>query len=225
MNILVLFDIDGVLLGHGGVEACWDKVSRKVWGVPFKMQKKVRAGKTEPQCFLGSLEKFGISEEEGRKGLPKAMKLLAEEFKEHCRANPLPGAKKLLIKLKELGVPYGVLTGNSKARAKVKLEKAGLGGFLKFGGYGDDSETKEEMMQHALLDIERALGKRFLYRNVVVIGDAPLDVKAGKHWGARTIAVATGLTSTKELKETRPDYFFEDLKDTEKVIKAIMGNI
>jgi ribonucleotide monophosphatase NagD (HAD superfamily) len=52
-----------------------------------------------------------------------------------------------------------------------------------------------------------------------------MDVKAGKHWGAKTIAVNTGHTDTEGLKKTEPDYFFEDLTDTDKVIGAITGRI
>jgi phosphoglycolate phosphatase-like HAD superfamily hydrolase len=48
-----------------------------------------------------------------------------------------------------------------------------------------------------------------------IIGDTPKDVECAKPFGATSVAVATGLYSTQELAESKPDHLFNDLSDTE----------
>jgi phosphoglycolate phosphatase-like HAD superfamily hydrolase len=57
---------------------------------------------------------------------------------------------------------------------------------------------------------------------VVVIGDTPLDVAAGRAGGARVVAVATGHYDVESLRATSPDAVLPDLGDTEAVLEAIL---
>jgi phosphoglycolate phosphatase-like HAD superfamily hydrolase len=54
-----------------------------------------------------------------------------------------------------------------------------------------------------------------------VIGDTPLDVACAAHWSARSIGVATGGHSVDELRAAGADYVFEDLTDTQAVLRAM----
>ena len=44
-----------------------------------------------------------------------------------------------------------------------------------------------------------------------VIGDAAVDIQAGKSAGAKTIAVLSGLFSHKELEKQKPDLIFKEI--------------
>ena len=56
-------------------------------------------------------------------------------------------------------------------------------------------------------------------KELVVVGDGPQDVLAGKSVGARTIAVATGFTSKVFLRELRPDVLLDDLQQVPDIVK------
>ena len=47
------------------------------------------------------------------------------------------------------------------------------------------------------------------------------DVGCGRSLDVRSIAVASGLTPAARLEQERPDYLFDDLSDTDAVVRAI----
>ena len=57
---------------------------------------------------------------------------------------------------------------------------------------------------------------------VVVVGDTPADITCGEAFGARTVAVATGVYSRRQLEECRPDFLFDSLENTASVWNALM---
>jgi NAD(P)-dependent dehydrogenase (short-subunit alcohol dehydrogenase family) len=68
-----------------------------------------------------------------------------------------------------------------------------------------------------------AVGLEFAGKEIVIIGDTPLDVACGAHLGVRTIAVATGRHPYDELAACGPDHVFHDLADVDAVWEAITG--
>jgi phosphoglycolate phosphatase-like HAD superfamily hydrolase len=65
------------------------------------------------------------------------------------------------------------------------------------------------------------LGRDFAPDAVVVIGDTPADIECGRAIGAGTIGVATGRYPTAVLRRAGADAVFEDLSDTDAVIRVI----
>ena len=61
----------------------------------------------------------------------------------------------------------------------------------------------------------------FSPENIFVIGDTPHDIDCGRAIGAKTVAIATGSFSSEQLAAHQPDYLFNDLSDTEKVISRL----
>jgi phosphoglycolate phosphatase-like HAD superfamily hydrolase len=51
-----------------------------------------------------------------------------------------------------------------------------------------------------------------------------MDIEAGKEFSARTIAVATGLSSIEDLKSHHPDFVFPNLLDTQAILNAIISD-
>jgi phosphoglycolate phosphatase-like HAD superfamily hydrolase len=80
--------------------------------------------------------------------------------------------------------------------------------------FGDGTDYRREV-------IEKAVAKAMTAR-IVIIGDSIHDVEMAKVFNAKSIAAATGSTSREQLKEENPDFLFDDLSDTEKVMKAIL---
>jgi len=54
---------------------------------------------------------------------------------------------------------------------------------------------------------EELSGRRFIGKEIAVIGDTPADITCGASLGVKTIAVATGRHSLDELAAHKPDTF------------------
>jgi phosphoglycolate phosphatase-like HAD superfamily hydrolase len=117
----------------------------------------------------------------------------------------------------------GLGTGNLEEGARIKLARADLMKYFRFGGYGSDAEERPEVLRTGVRRGEAIFGKAISPRDVIVIGDNIRDVQAGQAIGATTVAVASGPMTYEELKATRPDHIFHDLSDTKAVLNALLG--
>jgi phosphoglycolate phosphatase-like HAD superfamily hydrolase len=134
-----------------------------------------------------------------------------------------PGIEELLLALEAReDTLVGLLTGNLAEGAKLKLSAAGIDpARFRVGAYGSDSAVRAELPAIAA---ERAIpwfGRRPDGKAIVIIGDTPADMTCGNGVGARAIGVATGRHPVHELLTAGGDAAFEDLADTESVLKAI----
>ncbi|MGP9022250.1 HAD family hydrolase [Streptomyces sp. BR1] len=59
--------------------------------------------------------------------------------------------------------------------------------------------------------------------DAVLIGDTPAHVAGAHAHGVRAVAVATGRSSERELREAGADLVLPDLCDTEAVVAAVHG--
>src|SRR4029077_4210425 len=116
----------------------------------------------------------------------------------------LPGVAALLTALEgheSAGrAVVGLLTGNLKAGADLKLRAAGVEpGRFAVGAYGSDSGRRAELPPIAARRAAELTGNSFRGADLVIIGDTPDDVACGRPIGARSVAVATGYYDTAAL--------------------------
>lgn len=104
----------------------------------------------------------------------------------------------------------GLLTGNIRLGAELKLRRYDLWHHFHFGGFADDHEERDQIAVAALERGRRVLGKNLQPEEIVVVGDTPFDIRCGKFIGARVLAVATGGAKLEELKQHKPDWAVED---------------
>ncbi|HSM24786.1 MAG TPA: HAD family hydrolase [Anaerolineaceae bacterium] len=136
----------------------------------------------------------------------------------------LPGTVPLLETLHKNKIPVGLITGSLRGVASQVLSRTGLLGYFPLTSFGDDCDHRRQIIERALEKATWVYGLARESIELVTVGDAPMDIEAGKEFSARTIAVATGLSSIDELKSHRPDYVFPDLLDTQAVMNAITTN-
>ena len=129
----------------------------------------------------------------------------------------LEGVPELLETLEEMPHHLGLLTGNIAEGAEVKMKHYGLAHHFRFGAYGDDHWDRNKLGPIAM---ERS-GAFLPAEQTVVIGDTPKDVACGKACGAKTVAVATGKFSFKELEACGPDLVLEDLVGEDVVVRIL----
>jgi phosphoglycolate phosphatase-like HAD superfamily hydrolase len=136
----------------------------------------------------------------------------------------LPGTIQLLETLHKNRIPVGLTTGSLRGVASQVLSRAGLLGYFPLTSFGDECDHRREIIDRAL---EKATWVYGLSRDsieLVTVGDAPMDIEAGKEFSARTIAVATGLSSIEDLKSHHPDFVFPNLLDTQAILNAIISD-
>jgi phosphoglycolate phosphatase len=141
-----------------------------------------------------------------------------------ARQGVLPGVRPLLEALVERRSEYiGLLTGNYKVTARMKLEHFDLWRYFGGGAFGDWAPDRNALLAEALRHVAEAGGPASAPASTVVIGDTPLDVAVARHGGAKSIAVATGSHRVPDLRATGADVVFEDLSDTANVLQAILN--
>ncbi len=135
----------------------------------------------------------------------------------------LPGARERLVDV--AGRPayvQGLLTGNLRSGAQVKLAHHRLWDFFSFGAFADDSERRDDLGPHALRRARERLGVAFAPGDTWVIGDTPHDIACARAFGAKSLAVATGGHTVADLSAHRPTALLPDLADADAFWHALL---
>lgn len=222
-GVLALFDIDGTLVrGARCHYQAFVEAVKKYYGFEEDISGINYAGKTDPQILREALKLGGFKGEEIEKNFHECQEYMVQYYlenvhKENVRA--LSGTAELLKELKREKTLLGLVTGNLKPIAYAKLDRAGLDDYFPFGGFGSDYEDRYLLVKRALELAKSQYG--YEGDKAVVIGDTPRDVHAAQVYNLKTIAVATGRYSVKDLEVTGADYVLEDLKDKDEFLKIL----
>ena len=130
----------------------------------------------------------------------------------------MPGVISLLDLLTQDGQAMGLLTGNVRRGAEIKLRAHGIWARFNFGAFGDDNSDRNQLGPIAKRRAEAALNIEFSEQDVFVIGDTPKDIACARAFGAVAVAVATGRYSLANLGEHQPDHLCRDLADTKDLL-------
>jgi phosphoglycolate phosphatase-like HAD superfamily hydrolase len=212
---LVLFDVDGTLVhtGHAGTQA-FAKTFATEFNAPNGVEKIHFPGRTDVNLVR---EFFSLH------GIPATPENFGRFFEHYVfwldhivaqsHGGPCEGVLEFLDGLRALPRPplLGILTGNIRLCAEIKLRRFNLWDVFEIGAFADDSEDRNQIAQAALERGRRVLGKDLPPDEIVVIGDTPHDIRCGRFIGAKTLAVATGGATLTELRRHRPDWAVKDL--------------
>lgn len=227
---LVLFDIDGTILltAGAGRRAILAALAEEV--ADLAGLERVRFdGKTDPQIVVELLEVAGRSEaresELVRELCQRYVRHLARELERPAsRTTLMPGIPELLDRLEEHhAVVLGLLTGNVAEGAALKLRSGGIDpGRFRVGAYGSDAGHRPDLPPIATRRAASFFGREPTGAEVVIIGDTPADIACGACINARALGVATGAYSVADLAACAPHAVFENLRDTDRVVEAIL---
>jgi phosphoglycolate phosphatase-like HAD superfamily hydrolase len=222
--IFTLFDIDGTLISSGGAgKAAMEKALQSEFGVRQLVDKVPYSGRTDRAIALDLLQLHGIdpSTLNWRRLRSAYLSHLPTSLVQH-RGTVLPGVATLL---EDLGsrpmVHLGLLTGNIREGARLKLGHYQLFHHFTFGGFGDDHLDRDDVARSARAMAYTKLNGADSPRDVWVVGDTPLDIQCARAIGAKVIAVATGWHSLTELTASNPDLLLADLSDGAAVLQAM----
>ena len=228
---IVLFDIDGTMLQTDGAgRRAIRRALLDGMGATGPIDDMRFDGKTDPQIVRDLMQaaghEFADSEEHIEDVCHRYVALL-----EHELDNPdhylkiFPGVHEALdaVEARQDGT-LGLLTGNVRDGARLKLRKAGIE-FERFkvGAFGSDAADRSHLPPIARDRAVQQFGKPLSGSDIVIIGDTPADVTCGAGVGARAIGVATGRYSEDELAAAGAYDVLPDLSDTDRVLEAIFG--
>lgn len=212
--LVVLFDIDGTLISTGGAGLESLRAAlREEFQVGEPRDVPV-SGRTDRgiarQLFLShGIEDSEVHWERFREAYLRAL----ADWLPRKAGRVLPGVNEMLGALAQREATLvGLLTGNVRAGAQLKLGHYGLVHHFPFGGFGDLHEHRNGVAEEALAESRaRAQANGRAPRDVWVIGDTPLDIQCARSIGARCVAVGTGSFSVDELAAHQPDLALPDL--------------
>jgi phosphoglycolate phosphatase len=213
---LVLFDIDGTLIrtGGAGVKAFAMTFASEFNAVDGFDQMQF-AGRTDTGLVreFFNLHQIEPTPENFARFFERYVFWLAQLLPE-CQTAVCPGVWDFLHGLQRLTQPplIGLLTGNIRLGAEIKLRHLNLWNVFQTGAFADDHEDRDRIAAVARQRGSRILGSDLRGDEVVVVGDTPHDIRCGRAIGARVLAVATGGSKLEELKAQRPDWALPDLR-------------
>jgi phosphoglycolate phosphatase-like HAD superfamily hydrolase len=226
MKHLLLFDIDGTLVWGGPAKKAFGLAMETVFGTSGPIDGHDFSGKTDPQIARELLRLTGMEDEEIDEGFDRLWEEYLTELESRLPDKPmtvLPGVPELLTRLDAMDdVALGLLTGNIVEGARLKLGSVGLMAYFPVGGFGSDSELREDLTSVAIRRASSTWGVHFPAPSVVVVGDTPRDVACGKHGGTKTVAVATGRYGREVLAAAGADRVLEDLGDLDQSVRALL---
>ncbi len=226
MKRLLLFDIDGTLVEGGPAKDAFRSAMVETFGTAGDIAVHDFAGKTDPQIARELLHGAGLSDRVIGRGFPELWRRYLAHLRERLSTRPmrlLPGARPLLEALRgRKDVALGLLTGNIVEGARLKLASVGLlEHFDGVGGFGSDSEERNDLPEIAMIRAREAWGAPFPPGDVVVVGDTPRDVDCGRRVGTRTFGVATGRYPAAVLEAAGADHVVENLRDTDGIVRVL----
>jgi len=203
VRLLVLFDIDGTLLS-GATEAHRDAMYsalEEVHGIPAgspALRAVAPAGRTDPEIARAILLAAGVSAERIDDRADAVRERCCRAYARLCPPDLsmflLPGVPELLAWLREReDVLLGLLTGNYEPVARLKLARAGIGGFFVpgQGAFGSDAEDRLALPHIARRRAGRR-GRPHPREQTIIVGDTPRDIACARADGVRCVAVASG---------------------------------
>jgi phosphoglycolate phosphatase len=226
---IVLFDIDGTLIrtGRAGSRAM-DRAFEDLFGIPKAFDGIQMAGRTDKWILEDAAARAGVSltAERFQRFRDRYFERLLEALLDPGpHKGILPGVRPLLDALTAPplrdDVFLALLTGNCEEGARIKLEHFDLWRYFRCGAYGDDVHDRNELFAVSMSRVRACGGPAARPRDVIVVGDTPLDVACAAASGARSVAVATGPSDAETLRKSGADVVFDDLSDTPAFLRLI----
>jgi phosphoglycolate phosphatase len=226
---LIVFDMDRTLVDFTKWYVKAYRIAvREAYGIEGEPDLNRAPGNTQANIIRMICLEAGLDHETTEASLAKATRILATTIlsllEDDLRFGILPGAEELLRALTGQGHALALVTGTISEVARVVLSRTELERYFPVCACGDEEEDREELLQLAIRRAHEAYGLYAASDRLVVVGDAPRDIQAGRAVGARVVAVATGHHTEPVLAAYEPDVVLPDLRDRNAALAAILGS-
>lgn len=222
---LLLFDIDGTLIRSGGAGVkAFERTFHEVFNLPAATRMLKFAGRTDRslvrECFLH----HGIDASDANiNRFFEHYPVYLEQLLQTSRGAICEGIMDLLQSLNTTPERpiLGLLTGNIRRGAELKLRHYQLWHHFETGAFADDHEDRNYIAAVARKRGEEILRRNLAGEEIVVIGDTPLDIACAHAIGARVLAVGTGEFNRAQLLEFKPTWAVDDVRQID--LETLLG--
>ena len=215
---LVLFDVDGTLIHSkgAGVKA-FERAFASEFHVSHGTDSLKFAGRTDPSIVRDFFQQQNIEP------TPDNFQRFFDNYvfwldymMRKTEGGICAGIWNFIHGLESLPHPpiLGLLTGNIRLGAEIKLRHFYLWDHFSMGAFGNDHEDRNRLAMIALKLARQLSNSNLDSGQVVVVGDTPLDIECAKAIQAKCLAVATGGATLEELKSHQPTWAVPDLLQT-----------
>ncbi len=222
--IVCLFDIDGTLLNSGGAgQAAMEAAFVEQFGPMQPVEGVAYAGRTDRAIIADIFRYFDIEDDDHTRDefVGRYFSHLPDKLSQK-EGGVLPGVTVLLEELASReNVELGLLTGNFRRGAEIKLGHFDLFHHFEFGGFGDIHHDRGDVARDALQETRAFLNRDIHPSQIWVIGDTPADVSCARVIDANVIAVSTGHFSEETLAATKPDHLLPDFSDPQAILELL----
>jgi phosphoglycolate phosphatase-like HAD superfamily hydrolase len=215
MTRLVLFDIDDTLIQTNGAGP---RAFDRAFEIEFEIKNATHeisfAGRTDRGILSEFLTNHSIPEKPGDfECFFRSYTFWLDYYLAQSPGNILPGVNRLLRELlgRNQRPAIGLLTGNIRLGAQIKLRRHRLWNFFETGAFGCEHHDRNQIAEIALKRGQKILGKNLRGSEILVIGDTTLDIDCANAISARSLAVATGGSTLDDLAAHQPTWAVENL--------------
>ena len=213
---VLLWDIDGTLIRtkRPNSSSPHRNVLRRR-GYLFDEAKVELSGFTDYEFFLELVNNRDELSETQLRSIFHELDEEARNLDEGSTFDLYPGVPAILESLASIGWAHGILTGNTSARMLAKLKLAGIADCFteEFLFYCNFGESREDITRNAreVLNYNKQL-------RVLILGDTPKDILAGRLSNFPVVSIATGSFSASDLASCNPDLVIENLADDSDIL-------
>lgn len=207
----IFFDLDGTLLDTSELIYRSFEHTLNYFGLPSMNRKELLSFWGEPLAVTA------------QKLMPQQAKEWLEVYRQYMFANhdrlvkPFEGVLEALEKIKEEGIPMGIITSKIRKGALKSLKTFGLEKFFEIIIAADDVDFPKPHPD-PLLEAAKAL--KIHASSSLMVGDTIFDVQCAKNAGALSAAVAWSECADK-LKKAPYDFWLESFDDLLNILKKI----
>lgn len=222
-NKLFLFDIDGTLLNiqKGFMHRLIETILKEYTHRNIDLSRHRFAGRTDRDIFYSILDlELQRSDDHLFEQVKSAYieRLSMELTQEHVTL--IEHVEEVIFYLKKEGIPFGLLTGNFRESAYIKLNRVHIDQYFTFGAFGTHHIDRNKLPEIALIEARKIFNIDFKPEDMIIIGDTPKDIACAQHFGSVSLAVATGYYTTAELAEHNPDYLLDNLSEFKQTLNV-----
>lgn len=227
-DLFLCWDIDGTLLttGRAGVFSL-GLATREITGTELDLSEFPTAGLTDVEIARLIISRAGME------AVDEVVEAFLRIYEQDLPASlprkkgkVMPGVISILENFRSEGALSSILlTGNTRAGARAKLEYYRLASFFDQGAFSDGTLNRAEIANNALKLI-RSQWPGYQETRVVVVGDTRHDVQCARAIGAKVIGVGTGGATVSELQNAGADAVVEVLPEPaefKQLLTAVCG--
>jgi len=229
-GLLILIDLDGTLIACGLTprQALTDALFQHT-GKIVEFGYSQLAGLTDPLIIESALERLTVPENQrselNHRILETYLNILAKCYPQATDQILYTGVLELLEYLRYCGFRVGLITGNSKKGAGIKLKPFNLMPYFSFGVFGSDHAERDNLPLIALRKVRQKFNEKYSPDRVVIIGDTVRDVQCARRNGMRSIVVIRRADQRQAILSENPDLIvnnFEDLQPIRHYLQQLL---